>query len=83
MAEGGKLIEGWKYGVHRFGPATYRSLSPGGGGFGDPKTRAPERVLRDVRDGIVSAAVAERDYGVAIAADGRSVDAAKTARLRA
>jgi N-methylhydantoinase B len=40
-------------------------------------------VLRDVRDGIVSAAGAERDYGVAIAADGRSIDAARTASLRA
>jgi hypothetical protein len=66
LAADGKHIEGWKYGVHRFGPATYRSLSPGGGGFGDPKTRDPERVLRDVRDGVVSAAAAERDYGVAI-----------------
>ena len=75
--------DGWKYGVHRFGPATYRSLSPGGGGFGDPRTRDPDRVLRDVRDGIVSVASAERDYGVAIAADGRSIDAERTARLRA
>jgi len=78
----GKHIEGWKYGVHRFGPATYRSLSPGGGGFGDPRTRDPARVLRDVRDGIVSAEAAERDYGVAIAADGRSIDAKRTAELR-
>jgi N-methylhydantoinase B len=35
-----------------------------------------------VRDGVVSAAGAERDYAVAIAADGRSIDAARTARLR-
>jgi N-methylhydantoinase B len=40
-------------------------------------------VLRDVRDGIVSAAAAEREYGVIIAADGRSVDAAGTASRRA
>jgi N-methylhydantoinase B len=82
LAADGKHIEGWKYGVHRFGPATYRSLSPGGGGFGDPRTRNAERVLRDVRDGVVSAAAAERDYGVAITPDGRAVDAAKTASLR-
>ena len=81
--DGGRHVDGWKYGVYRFGPATYRSLSPGGGGFGDPRTRDPERVLRDVRDGIVSVASAERDYGVAIAADGRSIDAERTARLRA
>ncbi len=27
---------------------------PGGGGFGDPKEREREKVLRDVRDGLVS-----------------------------
>jgi len=78
----GKHIEGWKYGVHRFGPATYRSLSPGGGGFGDPRTRDPDRVLRDVRDGVVSREAAEREYGVAITPDGRGIDAARTADLR-
>ncbi|MBS0523852.1 MAG: hydantoinase B/oxoprolinase family protein [Proteobacteria bacterium] len=79
----GRHIDGWKYGVHHFGPATYRSLTPGGGGFGDPKTRDPRRVLRDVRDGIVSREAAEREYGVAITPDGKAVDAAKTAALRA
>jgi N-methylhydantoinase B len=39
-------------------------------------------VLRDVRDGVVSRDAAERDYGVAIAPDGRAVDDAKTAALR-
>lgn len=39
-------------------------------------------MLRDVRDGIVSANVAERDYGVAIVPDGRSVDATRPAALR-
>lgn len=82
LKDGNKRIDGWKYGVHRFGPASYRSLSPGGGGFGDPMTRDPARVLRDVRDGIVSKQAAERDYGVAIAADGRSIDTARTNQLR-
>ena len=79
----GTTIQAPKYGVVRHGPATYRALSPGGGGYGDPRTREPALVLRDVRDGIVSPAVAERDYGVAVAADGRSVDQARTATLRA
>jgi N-methylhydantoinase B len=79
----GDVINAPKYGVERHGPASYRALSPGGGGFGDPKLRDPARVLRDVRDGIVSAAAAEREYGVIIAADGRSVDAAGTASRRA
>jgi N-methylhydantoinase B len=54
----------------------------GGGGYGDPRTRDPARVLRDVRDGIISAPAAERDYAVAIAADRRTIDEARTAALR-
>ncbi|KAK6019982.1 hypothetical protein OSTOST_14371 [Ostertagia ostertagi] len=78
----GKRIQAPKYGVERHGVGTYRALSPGGGGYGNPKTRDPERVLRDVRDGIVSAESAEHDYAVAIAADGRGIDRARTDRLR-
>ena len=61
---------------------TYRAELAGGGGWGDGFTRAPERVLQDVRDEKVSLASAARDYGVAIAADG-SLDMAGTDRLRA
>jgi N-methylhydantoinase B len=60
---------------------TLTVMTAGGGGFGHPFARAPERVLADVRAGLVSAAAARRDYGVAVA-DGR-VDATATARLRA
>jgi N-methylhydantoinase B len=81
--DNGKTIHASKYGVERYGPATYHALSPGGGGFGDARTRDPLRVLRDVRDGIVSVEAAEREYGVAIAKDGRSLDEARTAELRA
>ena len=45
LADGHK-INAPKYGVQRHGPGTYRALSPGGGGFGDPRTRDPARVLR-------------------------------------
>jgi len=38
----------------------------GGGGFGDPKQREPERVLEDVRQGYVSVDAAREIYGVAI-----------------
>ena len=55
--------------------------SPGGGGRGDPTNREPERVLRDVECGYVSAPAAERDYGVVIK-DG-AVDAAATVAARA
>ena len=39
---------------------------PGGGGYGDPRDRDPERVLADVVDGYVSLASARADYGVAV-----------------
>jgi N-methylhydantoinase B len=55
----------------------------GGGGWGHPFDREPERVLADVRGGFVGRASAERDYGVILAADGRSVDTEATRRRRA
>jgi N-methylhydantoinase B len=58
----------------------------GGGGWGDPFLRDPERVRDDVLDGYVSVAGARRDYGVVLAGDAAdgslSVDAAATRRLR-
>ncbi len=38
--------------------------TPGGGGYGDPKRRDPERVRRDVANGLVSPEAARRVYGV-------------------
>lgn len=38
----------------------------GGGGYGDPMQRDPERVLQDVIDEYVSVARAELDYGVVV-----------------
>jgi N-methylhydantoinase B len=52
----------------------------GGGGYGDPIGRAPERVLRDVVEGFVSPAVASAIYGVVI--DGGAVDKAATEARR-
>jgi N-methylhydantoinase B len=78
----GRTIHAPRYGVERYGPATYHACSPGGGGYGDPRTRDPSRVLRDVRDEIVSVAAAEREYGVAIAKDRRGIDEARTRELR-
>jgi len=54
----------------------------GGGGFGDPLERAPEAVLADWLDGKVTLAHAEEAYGVAIDADAREVDEARTQALR-
>lgn len=72
-----------KYGVRQLPPARIIGLTPGGGGWGNPFERAPERVLRDVRDGVVSRAAAERDYGVVLTAAGDAVDTTRTAALRA
>ena len=53
----------------------------GGGGWGPPQEREPERVAHDVRQGYVGRGAARELYGVAIGEDGR-VDAEATARLR-
>ena len=66
---------------------------PGGGGYGDPFKRAPEKVLWDVIEGYVTAAAAEKQYGVAVTYRGLAdalvklpeewqVDVARTAALR-
>jgi N-methylhydantoinase B len=62
----------------------FRLDTPGGGGFGDPFEREPERVLADVREGYVSREAADKDYGVVVAETehGFVVDAAATARRR-
>lgn len=68
--------------------ATFRYLTNGGGGWREPFDRAPDRVLRDVRNGYVTIAGARRDYGVAVLGDpdrdpeGLTIDAAATERLR-
>jgi N-methylhydantoinase B len=59
-----------------------RLETPGGGGCGDPATRPPDRVARDVRLGYVSRESATRDYKVVLRADG-SIDADATAQARA
>ena len=55
----------------------------GGGGFGDPLTRAPERVLDDVLDRKISIDGAREQYGVVIDAATESLDEQATAALRA
>ncbi|MEV6895583.1 hydantoinase B/oxoprolinase family protein [Kribbella sp. NPDC051137] len=43
-----------------------RFIIGGGGGWGDPLTRDPERVIADVRNGLVSPETAELAYGVVL-----------------
>ena len=54
----------------------------GGGGYGDPGERDPERVRNDVLRGYVSREAAVSDYAVALR-DDLSIDAEATGALRA
>jgi N-methylhydantoinase B len=63
----------------------FRLDTPGGGGHGDPLARDAERVLADVREGLVSSEAAERDYGVVLEPAARSwvIDRTATQARRA
>jgi N-methylhydantoinase B len=62
----------------------FRLETPGGGGYGDPYARDPEKVLADVREGYVSPDRAARDYGVAITREAGhwAIDCVETTKLR-
>ncbi len=68
--------------------AIARLVGNGAGGWGDPFTREPERVLRDVRDEYITIEGAARDYGVVVTGDparapeGLKIDQVATERLR-
>jgi N-methylhydantoinase B len=53
---------------------------PGGGGYGDPLDREPERVLGDVAAGAVTAEGARRHYGVVLADQDVDIPATQTLR---
>ncbi|HBY92557.1 MAG: hydantoinase B/oxoprolinase family protein [Ardenticatenaceae bacterium] len=62
--------------------------SGGGGGFGNARERDPERVLADVREGLVSPEAAEQIYATALKQTGTplepyQIDYEATGRLRA
>jgi N-methylhydantoinase B len=59
----------------------YRCVAMGGGGYGDPIDRDPERVARDVVAGVVTPAQALERYGVALDA-AAVVDEAGTSQRR-
>lgn len=62
-------------------------VSSGGGGYGNPHRRKADKVLSDVRNGLISIAQARKLYGVAVTHDGTALgfalDETETARLRA
>ena len=55
----------------------------GGGGYGDPFDREPERVASDVRNGYVSIGAAAHEYGVVILPHTFEINAEATRQLRA
>ncbi len=56
---------------------------PGGGGYGDPFTRDPAQVARDVRYGLIEPDQAETDYGVVLTSTGEHDEAATALRRAA
>ena len=64
---------------------TYETITTGGGGYGDPLTREPERVLSDVKNEYVSVNAAKESYGVVISGtrpEDLKVDESATKQLR-
>ena len=55
---------------------------PGGGGYGSPLERLPQRVLTDVVQGYISLESAEKDYAVMLDTATMTVDEAATEALR-
>lgn len=76
-----EVVQGGSYNILAAGDVLVNNTG-GGGGYGNPLEREPERVARDVRNGFVSARRAASDYGVAVNATTFEVDTAGTEQLR-
>ncbi len=61
----------------------YHCIGMGGGGYGDPLDREPDRVLRDVINGLVTFAQASNTYGVVVSGDPLQVNTDATDSQRA
>ena len=67
----------------RLDPGTRIVLkTAGGGGFGNPMERNPERVLRDVEEGLISVKRAKEQYGVVFNPEANRISEESTIRLR-
>ena len=71
------------YGLLKKTASHLHVASPGGGGVGDPLLREVDKVVRDVRDGLVSQQQARAVYGVVMAAGTKQADKGATDALRA
>jgi N-methylhydantoinase B len=54
----------------------------GGGGYGDPYLRPPDKVATEVRNGIISLKKAEDEYGVVIDPETLAIDQDETTKIR-
>jgi len=70
------LVEGVEKGTIFFQQAG------GGGGYGEPFLRPEAKVLKDVRNGVLSQTQAKTDYGVAIDIENMTINKAETTKLR-
>jgi N-methylhydantoinase B len=61
----------------------FHHVSAGGGGFGSPLERDPERVQRDLLDAKITPGAARDIYGVVLGSDGLSIDHQATSNARA
>lgn len=76
-----EIVQGGSYNRLEAGEVLVNNTG-GGGGYGDPFEREPERVAADVRNGFLSVGAAETDYGVVVDPLTFAVDSAATGRLR-
>jgi len=60
----------------------YHCIGMGGGGYGDPIDRDPDRVLRDVVNGLVTTEYAAKIYGVVVTGEPFHVDDEATTQQR-
>ena len=83
ISDGAPLTDMPLYGKRSLKNPRFVVRSSGGGGWGNPLEREPNLVLRDVVDGIVTAASAQAMYGVVLDPTSETVDRAANERLRA
>jgi N-methylhydantoinase B len=70
--------------LETIGPGeTITNMNPGGGGYGNPYERPIDKVVWDVKNGLVSLEGAHADYGVVITdVESLAVDHDATSALR-